>query len=91
MVIPIKLIKFLQLIKFPLSQSMGQNFLLMSNVKLDLLAIEQDQQFNLMSQSDFNSCTKYKPTNVCTGRDVLRTDLSTMCIGDYYLKIFDTI
>ena len=86
MVKPNKLLKFFQFIKFPLSQSMGQNLTMMPNVEQDLLAIGQDHQFNLLSQSDLNSCTKYGSTYLCKGRDITRTDLSNTCIGAYYSK-----
>ena len=58
MVKPMKLLKFFQFIKFPLSQPTGKNFSLMPNIDQDLLAIGQDHQFNLLNQSDFNSCTQ---------------------------------
>jgi hypothetical protein len=48
MVKPMQLLKFFQFIKFLLSQTTGQNFLLMPNINQDLLAIGQDQQFNLL-------------------------------------------
>jgi hypothetical protein len=85
MVKPNKLLKFFQFIKFTFSQSLGSNFTMMPNVDKDLLAKGQDHQFNLLSQSDLNSCTKYGSTHLCKGGDVIRTDLNTTCMGAYYL------
>jgi hypothetical protein len=81
-----KLLKFFQFIKFPLSQSTGQKFSMMPNIDQDLLAIEQDHKFNFLNQSDLNSCTQYGSTYLCKGRDVLRMDLNNTCIGTYYLE-----
>ena len=91
MVNPNKLLKFFQFIKFPLAQNLGSNLTMMPNINEDLLAIGQDHQFNLLSQSDLNSCTQYGSTYLCKGRDVLRTDLDTTCLGAYYLENIDTI
>ena len=91
MVKPNKLLKFFQFIKFPLSQSMGQNLTMMPNVEQDLLAIGQEHQFNLLSQSDLTACTKYGSTYLCKGRDVTRTDLTNTCIGAYYLEDLSSI
>jgi hypothetical protein len=82
MVKPIKLLKFFQFIKYPLYQTSGQNYFMMPNNEKDLLAIEQEHQFNLLSQSDLNSCTQYEAT-LCEGREVLRTDLKTTCLEAY--------
>ena len=88
---PIKLLKFFQLIKFPLSQSLGQNSTMMPDVKEDLLAIGQEHQFKLLSQSNLNSCKKYGSTYLCKGRDVMRTDLKNTCLGAYYLEDLPSI
>jgi hypothetical protein len=71
MVNPNKLLKFFQFIKFPLAQNLGSNLTMMPNIEQDLLAIGQEHQFNLLSQSDLNSCTQYGTTYLCKGRDVL--------------------
>jgi hypothetical protein len=91
MVKSIKLLKFFQFIKFPFFQTSGQNFTMMPNIERDLLAIGQEHQFNLLSQSDLNSCTQFGSTYMCKGRDVVRTDLNTLCIGAYYLEDFSSI
>ena len=91
MVNPSKLLKFFQFIKFPLAQNLGSNLTMMPNINRDLLAIGQDHQFNLLSQSDLNSCTQYGATYLCKGRDVLRTDLENTCLGSYYLENIDAI
>jgi hypothetical protein len=91
MVNPSKLLKFFQFIKFPLAQNLGSNLTMMPTINEDLLAIGQDHQFNLLSQSDLNSCTQYGSTYLCKGRDVLRTDLENTCLGAYYLENIDTI
>jgi hypothetical protein len=51
------------------------------NVDPDLQAIEQEHQFNLLSQSDLNSCTKDGPTYLCKKHNMLRTDIDTACLG----------
>ncbi len=91
MVNPNKLLKFFQFIKFPLAQNLGSNLTMMPNINQDLLAIGQNHQFNLLSQSDLNSCTQYGTTYLCKGRDVLRTDLESTCLGSYYLENIDAI
>ena len=91
MVKPMKLLKFFQFIKFPLSQNIGKNLTMMPNVNEDLLAIGHEHQFKLLSQSDLNSCTQYGPTYMCKGRDVMRTDLDTTCLGAYYLENLEAI
>jgi hypothetical protein len=60
---------------------LGSNLTMMPNINQDLVAIGQDHQFNLLSQSDLNSCTQSGFTYLCKGRDVLRTDLETTCLG----------
>ncbi len=85
MVTPMKLL--FQFIKVLLSQTSGQNYSIMPNIDLDLLAIGQDHQFNLLSQSDINLCTKYGSTYLCKGRDVLRTNLNMTCIEAYYINL----
>jgi hypothetical protein len=47
--VPMKLLKFYQFIKFPLSQTTGQNFSMILNIDQDLLAIGHEHQFNLLS------------------------------------------
>ena len=64
---------------------------MMPNIGKDLLAIGQDHQFNLLGQSDLNSCTQYGSTYLCKGRDVLRTDLKTTCLGVNYLEDLKSI
>jgi hypothetical protein len=64
---------------------------MMPNIDQDLLAIGQDHQFNLLSQSDLNSCTQYGTTYLCKGRDVLLTDLDNTCLVSYYLENIDAI
>jgi hypothetical protein len=91
MVKSIKLLKFSQFIKFPVAQYLGSNLTMMPNVDQDLLAIGQEHQFNLLSQSDLNSCTQYGLTYLCEGRDVLRTDLANTCLGAYYFENIDAI
>jgi hypothetical protein len=86
MVKPNKLLKFFQFIKFPLYQTSGQNYSMMPNIGKDLLTIGQEDQFNLLGQSDLNLCTQYGSTYLCKGRDVLRTDLKSTCVGTYYLE-----
>ena len=86
MVKPTKLLKFFQFIKFPLSQTSGQNYSKMPIVCKDVLAIGQEHQFNLLSQSDMNLCAHYGSTHLCKGQDVLITDFNTTCIGAYYLE-----
>jgi hypothetical protein len=85
MVKPMKLLKFFHFIKFPLSQTSGQNYSMMPNIDKDLFAIGQECQFSLLSQSDMNLCTQYGSTHLCKERDVLRTYLNTTCIGAYYV------
>jgi hypothetical protein len=80
-----KLLKFFQFIKFPLSRT-GQNFAMMPNIEQDLLAIGQEHQLNLSSKSDLNLLTQCDSTYQCKGWDALRTDLDTTCIGAYYLE-----
>jgi hypothetical protein len=91
MVNPSKLLKFFQFIKFPLAQNLGSNLMMMPNIDQDLLAIGQYHQFNLLSQSDLNSCTQYGNRYYCKGRDFLRTDLDNTCLGSYYLENIDAI
>jgi hypothetical protein len=86
-----KLLKFFQFVKFPLSQTTGENNSLMPNINQDLLAIEQDHEFTLLRQSDLNSCSQYGSTYLCKGREVLRTDLNTTCIGAYFLEDLTSI
>jgi hypothetical protein len=81
-----KLPKYFQFITFPLNQNSGQNYSMMPIIEKDLLAIGQEHQFNLLSQSDINLCTQYGSTYLCKGRDVLRVDLRTTCLGAYYLE-----
>jgi hypothetical protein len=64
---------------------------MMPNIDQDLPAIGQDHEFNLLSQSDLNSCAQYGSTYLCKGQDVLRTDLNTTCIGAYYLEDLSSI
>jgi hypothetical protein len=80
---PKKFIKFFQFIKFPFSQLSVQNFTMMPNIDKDLLTIGQDHQFNLQSQSGLHACTKYGSTYLCKGREVIRTELNTTCMGAY--------
>jgi hypothetical protein len=91
MVNPNKVLKLIQFIKFTLAQNLGSNLTMMPNIEQDLLAIGQEHQFNLLSQSDLNSCTQYGTNYLCKDRDVLRTDLDTTCLGSYYLDNIDAI
>ena len=86
MVKPNKMLKFFQYIKFPMTQTIGQNYSLMPHMEKDLLAVGADHQFKILSQSDLTSCNKYASTYLCKGRDVMRTDLDATCLGAYYLQ-----
>ena len=67
-------------------QTIAQNTSMMPNIDQDLLAVGQDQQFKILSQSDLNSCTKYGTTFLCKGCDVMGKKLEDTCLGAYYLE-----
>jgi hypothetical protein len=71
-------LKFFQFIKLPLTQNLGTNLTMMPNADQDLLAIGQEHQYNLLCQSDLNSCTQYRPRYLSRGRVMLRANLENI-------------
>ena len=81
-----KLLKFFKFIKFPLTQTTTTNFSMVPHVESDLLAVGQNHQYKILSQSDLIDCEHLGTTFLRKGRDVLRTDLENTCLGSYYME-----
>ena len=55
-------------------------------VDSDLIAIDGQQNFRLLSQSDLASCIQRNHFYLCEQQHVLRTNLTQTCLGSLYLK-----
>ena len=88
---PAKLLQLYRFIKFPLTQTIGQNITMMQAMTQDLLAVSEDHQFKLMDQAEFLSWKQYGTTFLCKDHDVVEKDLASTCIGAYYLQNLTSI
>ena len=91
MIQPANLLQFFQLVPFPISTTIKANASMMPEVKQDMLAVGAEHQFQIVSQSDLNACSKLGTSYLCQGRHTTRTDLEDTCLGAYYLERWDVI
>ena len=51
-----------------------------------VLAINQNQEYHLLSSEELQHCFKLAKVNYCKGRQVLKTNFRKSCLGALYVK-----
>ena len=52
----------------------------------DVLAIDQNQEYQLLSSGELQHCLKLAKVHYCKGRQVLKTNFCKSCLGTLYVK-----
>jgi hypothetical protein len=74
------------LLSHSLNSTISKNEALYLIAEADLIAIDGDSRFRLLTQSDFAACIQRNHIYLCDKQQILGTDLPTTCLGSLYQK-----
>ena len=87
MIPPGNLLELFQFMPFPMKIQEAMNTSMIPEVgDQTYLALNNKQEYRLMSPTDINACEKKGTSYFCSGRNVLYDDLEDTCLGSFYLK-----
>ena len=74
-------------VPFPMTMSTSENHVVLPRPgHHNILAINQKQEYQVLSSAELNLCFKLGRVYYCQGRQILKTDFQKTCLGPLYVK-----
>ena len=84
---PEQVMDMFEYVPFPMTMSTSENHVVLPRPgHHDVLAINQKQEYQVLTSSELSQCFKLGRVHYCQGRQILRTNFRKTCLGALYVK-----